>query len=696
MNKKIMFLIISAFILLSFTPVSNAQKPEINIDISPQEQWLGQPVNITATITSDSEILLAKINIQHENENTTLYYNAIMKKASDNTFYWNATYEEAGTYKFFIWTKDKDGDENTSILYTFTIVDNHPPNIPSNPSPQDNASNVNIDVTLSWNCSDEDVGDILTYDIYFGTNSTPPKVKTNHTNTSYKPEIQYGKVYYWRIVAKDSHGATTTGPIWHFETIPNHKPNTPSKPSGPNSGYTNTSYSFSTSTTDPEGNKIRYYFSWGDGTGEWTNYVHSGETVSISHVWTRAGSYQVKVKAQDEEGAESEWSPSKTITITEKPPQPENNPPDTPNKPTGPIMGYTNISYNYSTKTTDPDNDQVYYLFDWGDGTNTGWLGPYNSSTAISKIHSWDKPGTYEVKARAKDTNNAESQWSQTLTVTIYQQTVNNPPNKPTISGPTTGYINHAYNYTITATDPDNDNIKYFIDWGDQTTQQTTFENSGSVITVSHTWTKKGFYLVRVKAIDSNNAESLWSDTLSINIQGAEAIEDSDNDGIPDSIDLQPHIPQNTRKTTIENQEFYLIDSDNDNIYEQLYNKQTNIINYLGRENGNYLLDVDNDGKWDYTYNPATNTAKTYEEYTGETIPWNLILIAICVIIAIIIIAIVFSRKKEKTMTPIVENIAETTVACPNCKRLIKVQGKPGSTVPVKCPSCGTKGIAKI
>ena len=694
MNKKITLLITFAFIL-SITTISSAQKPEFtSITISPQEQWLEQPVNITATITSDSEILLAKINIQYEN--TTPYYNAIMNKASDNTFYWNATYGIAGTYKFFIWTKDKDGDENTSTLYTFTIVDNHPPNIPSNPSPQDDASNVNIDATLSWSCSDPDE-DPLTYDIYFGTSSNPPKVKSDHTTTSYNPgTLDYNTDYYWKIVAKD--GKTSTeSPVWHFKTTQyiNHKPNTPGKPSGPNSGYTNTSYSFSTSTTDPDNDNIKYQFNWGDGNVTDTSYYSSGATITVSHIWRKTGTYDIKVRAYDGDKW-SDWSQPKTITITEKPPQPENNPPDTPNQPTGPIMGYTNISYNYSTKTTDPDNDQVYYLFDWGDGTNTGWLGPYNSGATISKIHSWDKPGTYEVKARAKDTNNAESQWSQTLTVTIYRQTINNPPNKPTISGPTTGYINHAYNYTITATDPDNDNIKYFIDWGDQTTQQTTFESSGSVITVSHTWIKKGFYLVRVKAIDSNNAESAWSDTLSINIQGAEAIEDSDNDGIPDTLDLQPQIPQNTRKTTIENQEFYLIDSDNDNIYEQLYNKQTNIINYLGRENGNYLLDVDNDGKWDYTYNPATNTAKTYEEYTGETIPWNLILIAICVIIAIIIIAIVFSRKKEKTMTPIVENIIEATVACPNCKRLIKVQGKPGATVPVKCPSCGTKGIAKI
>ena len=698
MNKKIIFLIISAFILLSFTPVSNAQKPEFtSITISPQEQWLEQPVNITAAITSDSEILLAKINIQHENENTTLYYNAIMKKASDNTFYWNATYGIAGTYKFFIWTKDKDGDENTSTLYTFTIVDNHPPNIPSNPSPQDNASNVNIDVTLSWNCSDEDVGDILTYDIYFGTNSTPPKVKTNHTNTSYKPEtltLQYGKVYYWRIVAKDSHGATTIGPIWHFETISNHKPNTPSKPSGPNSGYTNTSYSFSTSATDPDNDNLTYQFDWGDGNKTDTKYYSSGAKATASHVWNKPGTYEIKVRAYDGEKW-SDWSPSKTITITETPPQPENNPPDTPEKPSGPITGETNTSYSYSTKTADPDNDQVYYLFDWGDGTNTGWRGPYNSNVSISIPHSWNKPGTYEIKVKAKDTNNAESPWSQTLTVNIYQQAVNNPPNKPTISGPITGYANHAYNYTISATDPDNDNIKYFIDWGDQTTQQTTFESSGSIITVSHIWTKKGVYLVRVKAVDANNAESEWSDTLSVTIQGSTNFQDSDKDGLPDNIDLQPNTPQNTKKITIGNEEFYLVDSNNDGTYDQLYNNQTQVLNYLGREDDYYLLDTDNDGNWDYTYNPTTNTLEKYEE-VKEQIPWMLILLGFCIIAILVILAVLLTRR-ERTTTPIVvENITKATVACPSCKRIIEIQGKPGTTVPVKCPSCGKKGIAKI
>jgi hypothetical protein len=400
--KKIFVAISILILLFSTIAVANTTKPEfVSVTISPEEQWLEEPVNITVTITSDSEILFAKINIQYEDAEP--YYNAIMERASDNTFYWNATYGAAGTYKFFIWAKDSDNDENFSTLYTFRIIDNHPPNQPFNPSPQNNASNVNIDVTLSWSCSDPD-GDPLTYDVYFGTSSNPPKVKSNHTSTTYTPgTLDYNTDYYWKIVAKD--GKTyTEGPIWHFKTMQyvNQKPNTPNKPSGPSSGSTGASYTFSTSTTDPDNDNIKYQFDWGDGTTTDTIYYTSGATASASHSWSNPGTYNIKVRAYDGEKW-SDWSQSKTITITETPPQPENNPPNTPNKPSGPITGYTNTSYGYSTKTADPDNDQVYYLFDWGDGTSSGWVGPYNSGATVSASHSWDKPGTYEIKVKAKE-----------------------------------------------------------------------------------------------------------------------------------------------------------------------------------------------------------------------------------------------------------------------------------------------------
>jgi len=96
---------------------------------------------------------------------------------------------------------------------------NTPPNQPFNPHPEDGAVDVSITIDLSWQCNDLD-GDALTYDIYFGTNSNPPLVKSDHTSNTYDPgQLQYNTTYYWKIVAKDGKGGITEGPIWSFTTI---------------------------------------------------------------------------------------------------------------------------------------------------------------------------------------------------------------------------------------------------------------------------------------------------------------------------------------------------------------------------------------------------------------------------------------------------------------------------------------------
>ncbi|GAG27994.1 unnamed protein product, partial [marine sediment metagenome] len=86
-----------------------------------------------------------------------------------------------------------------------------------------------------------------------------------------------------------------------------------------------------------------------------------------------------------------------------------NNP---PNKPTidGPTSGKKGETYSYDFQTTDPDGDDIYYWVDWGDESNTGWLGPYESGEEITKSHSWSK-GTYDIKCKAKDTYDEESDW---------------------------------------------------------------------------------------------------------------------------------------------------------------------------------------------------------------------------------------------------------------------------------------------
>ena len=114
-----------------------------------------------------------------------------------------------------------------------------------------------------------------------------------------------------------------------------------------------------------------------------------------------------------------EWElmgdPSLQIAI----PSGENHPPDRPEKPVGTSSGKRRAEYSYTASAIDPDGDKIYYMFDWGDGTNTSWLGPYDSGEEVNVSHAWVKRGTYEVKVKAKDINGAESAWSDPLEVTM-------------------------------------------------------------------------------------------------------------------------------------------------------------------------------------------------------------------------------------------------------------------------------------
>jgi outer membrane protein assembly factor BamB len=97
-----------------------------------------------------------------------------------------------------------------------------------------------------------------------------------------------------------------------------------------------------------------------------------------------------------------------------------NSPPATPDKPTGPSSGFVHTLYTYTSKAIDPDSNQVFYNFTWGDGTSSGWFGPYPSGTSVSKNHMWNYTGTYDVTVQAKDSPwDTMSSWSQPLAVKI-------------------------------------------------------------------------------------------------------------------------------------------------------------------------------------------------------------------------------------------------------------------------------------
>ncbi len=90
----------------------------------------------------------------------------------------------------------------------------------------------------------------------------------------------------------------------------NVAPNTPETPSGKKKGKPGKEYSFTTSTTDPDGDIVAYMWDWGDGNrSEWL------DNNEASYTWEQKGNYIIKVRSRDIYGARSKWSDPFEVTI---------------------------------------------------------------------------------------------------------------------------------------------------------------------------------------------------------------------------------------------------------------------------------------------------------------------------------------------------------------------------------------------
>lgn len=94
-----------------------------------------------------------------------------------------------------------------------------------------------------------------------------------------------------------------------------------------------------------------------------------------------------------------------------------NSSPSTPNIQ-GSASGTIKQNYDYTIVSTDPEDNNISYYVNWGDGTTTGWIGPYTSGQEQTVSHTWEKKGTYTIQVKARDNYSAESDWG-TLTVTM-------------------------------------------------------------------------------------------------------------------------------------------------------------------------------------------------------------------------------------------------------------------------------------
>jgi len=330
----------------------------------------------------------------------------------------NSNFSDFGTTYWWYVTVTDNIYTTYSPIFHFTTKINLPPYTPSDPNPENGETDVNIGVDLSWSGGDPN-GDNVTYDVYFGTTSSPPKVKSHQFGTTYDPGLlDFDKKYYWKIVAWDEFDYSTTGPVWSFTTEENLPPNTPSNPvpeDGEIDVYINEIFRW-TGGDPNSGDKLTYYVYFGTNSppplvDEVTPPRYDPGTLDLNTM------YYWQIVAEDSGGLTS-TGPIWSFT-TEKEP---NEPPTAPDI-YGPHRGPAGVVLCWAFVSDDPNEHQIKYIIEWGDEKSTE---TEYSNIAVEACHTFEEQGEYKIKAKAIDIHGAESAWT-----TI---DVNLPKNKPFIS----------------------------------------------------------------------------------------------------------------------------------------------------------------------------------------------------------------------------------------------------------------------
>jgi hypothetical protein len=144
---------------------------------------------------------------------------------------------------------------------------------------------------------------------------------------------------------------------------------------------------------------------------------NGGAIGTFGELWSNALNRYIKASMQDGDyKSVEEWAAfgDPTLAIGE-----QSQPPAKPAAPSGPASGKINTEYTYTGTTTDPDGDQISYMFDWGDGSFSTWVGPFNSGATASAKKTWTTEGTYQVKVVAKDSHGILSQWSDPISISM-------------------------------------------------------------------------------------------------------------------------------------------------------------------------------------------------------------------------------------------------------------------------------------
>jgi len=287
------------------------------------------------------------------------------------------------------------------------------------------------------------------------------------------------------------------GWLIHEPKITESAPNKPDPPEGRRFIKRNTTYQYTVSTTDPEGDDIRYCIYWGlhgevyPESYTWTDWVESGEEVTVAYSWEETGVYIIQVLAVDDSNLESEWSDLLPIAVPVR-------------AEFEAVSEYVQLNeLIYFNDTSGGFYDIVNWTWNFGDG---------NVSYEQNTSHIYAADGVYNITLTVTD--------NQSNTDIYYQIIVVSHLFEPTLWGPLTikEDIEYTYNASTTSSD-ENASLYYQFDWGDDSELSDwigPFASGATCNNATHTWTEQGYYDIKVRAKDESGDISCWSDPLPI------------------------------------------------------------------------------------------------------------------------------------------------------------------------------------
>jgi hypothetical protein len=278
-------------------------------------------VNCTFKVTaSDTDYDRVSARIDWDNGDTSDWSELF---GSGDTIALTYAWPAAGDFRISAQAKDEKGAVSLwSNWHVVVIKDtvNVPPGMPSTPAGPDTGY---FDSTYEFSAlAGDENGDRLSLQFDWGDGDTSDWSATVKESTQVTMSHVWTSAGEYAVVARarDEKGLVSDWSNVHImvaiEDTVSRPPGVPLAPVGPDTGYVDSAYEFSTAGDDPNGDSIMFQFDWGNGdTSAWSAPVPESTFVMMAHSWPAAGDYSVRARAKDVKELVSDWSGAHSLTV---------------------------------------------------------------------------------------------------------------------------------------------------------------------------------------------------------------------------------------------------------------------------------------------------------------------------------------------------------------------------------------------